>query len=60
MLAGASKNAVNVNARLLSQICIKVNISTGLPSGAEKDTDLHEISTSSSGSQVKALPAIQG
>lgn len=44
MLAAASESAVTMDARVLSQICIKVNISTGLPSGAEKDTDIHETS----------------
>lgn len=40
MLAAAPKNAATVDARVLSQICIKVNIPTELPNGAEKD--LHE------------------
>lgn len=42
MLAAVPKNAVTVDARVLSQICIKVNTCTRLPNGAEKDTDLHE------------------
>lgn len=42
MLAAVPKNAVTVDAGLLSQICIKVNTYARLPSGAEKDTDLHE------------------
>lgn len=42
MLEAASKNPVTVDASLWSQICINVNISTELPSGAEKDTVLHE------------------
>lgn len=42
MLAAASKNPITLDARVWSQICIKVNISTGLPCEAEKDTVLHE------------------
>lgn len=42
MLAAVSKNPVIVHARVCSHICIKVNISTELPSGAEKDAVLHE------------------
>lgn len=42
MLAATSKNPVTVDARGWSQICVKVNISRGLPSRAEKDTVLHE------------------